>query len=62
MLITGQIFSEEIIERIGETVCNTVDLSRCALSRLVCEWLNWKNAAGQLKEFCTGAIDRDPNT
>jgi hypothetical protein len=50
MLIAGQIFSEEIIERIAETVCKTADLSRCALSRLVCEWLNWKNPAGQAKE------------
>ena len=50
MLVAGQIFSEEIIKQIGEAVSNTADLSRCALSRQVCQGLNWKNPAGQLKE------------
>ena len=48
--MAGQIFSEDIIERIGATVRNTADLSRCALSKLVCEWLNWKGPAGQAKD------------
>jgi hypothetical protein len=50
MLIAGQIFTDEIIKQIGEAVSNTADLSRCALSRLVCGWLNWKDPSGQLKE------------
>jgi hypothetical protein len=50
MIVAGQIFSEDIIERIGATVRNTADLSRCALSKLVCEWLNWKGPAGQAKD------------
>ena len=50
MKVAGQIFSKEIIERIGETVRNTTDLTRCALSRLVCQWLNWRDPSGQVKD------------
>ena len=50
MQIAGQIFTEQIFKRIVEAVNNPADLSRSALSRLVCEWLNWRNPSGQLRE------------
>jgi hypothetical protein len=56
MLVAGRDFSEEIIERISETVRNTADLTRCALSRLVCEWLEWKDVAGRAKESSCRAV------
>jgi hypothetical protein len=56
MLVAGRDFSEEIIARIGETVRNSADLTRCALSRLVCEWLEWKDVAGRAKESSCRAV------
>src|ERR1035438_7092113 len=50
MHVAGREFTDEILERISQTVRDTADLTRCALSRLVCEWLGWKDAAGRAKE------------
>jgi len=49
--ICGQQFSEEIIERIRETIGENPTISRRQLSLLVCEWLNWRNGCGKLKEM-----------
>src|SRR5262245_17574066 len=57
MLIAGRHFSEEIIERIGKTVRQSAELTRCGLSRLVCDWLDWKGADGRAKESsCRAAL------
>lgn len=50
MVVCGQIFSVETISRIEATVAAEPELSRGGLSRRVCEWLNWRNAKGKLKE------------
>jgi hypothetical protein len=47
--ICGQEFSPEILERIQQTVDSEAGLSRGALSRRVCEWLNWRTVLGKLK-------------
>lgn len=57
MLVCGQYFSIETIDRIQESVSLVPGLSRTALSRLVCEWLNWRNPKGDLKEMsCRKAL------
>jgi hypothetical protein len=56
MHVAQREFTEEILERIGQTVRDTAELTRCALSRLVCEWLNWKDAAGRAKESSCRAL------
>jgi len=56
MHIAQREFTDEILERIGQTVRDTAELTRCALSRLVCEWLNWKDAAGRAKASSCRAL------
>ncbi|GMQ89876.1 MAG: hypothetical protein BMS9Abin10_0211 [Gammaproteobacteria bacterium] len=51
MLVCGQSFSEELIERIQATVKTEPLLSRRALSRRVCQWLSWRGPNGKLKEM-----------
>ncbi len=46
----GQTFTTEILERIRAVVSAEDGLSRSALSRRVCGWLGWHDAAGKPKE------------
>ncbi len=50
MHVAQREFTDEILERIGQTVRDTADLTRCALARLVCGWLNWEGDAERAKE------------
>jgi hypothetical protein len=50
MTVCEQEFSSQVLQRIQQTVDAEPGLSRRALSRRVCEWLNWRTALGQLKE------------
>lgn len=57
MKVSGQEFTEEIIERIRQTVASKADLTRASLSRMVCEWLNWRHRDGRLKAMnCRTAL------
>ena len=56
MHVAQREFTDEILERIGQTVRDTADLTRGALSRLVCGWLDWKDAAGRAKESSCRAL------
>lgn len=57
MIIYQQHFDALTIERINSTVANTPELSRSALSRTVCEWLDWRSPNGQFKEVsCRKAL------
>lgn len=56
MHVAQREFTDEILERIGQTVRDTANLTRCALSRLVCEWLDWKDAAGRAKASSCRAV------
>ena len=56
MHVAQREFTDEILDRIVQTVRDTADLTRCALSRLVCEWLNWKDAAGRAKQSSCRAL------
>ena len=51
MKIGGQEFSDELLAKIRRTVASEPDLSRAALSRRVCQWLNWRDPGGGLKEM-----------
>lgn len=50
MRICGQEFSTSLLERIREVIASVPEISRRALSRKVCEWLDWRSANGALQE------------
>jgi hypothetical protein len=57
MLVCGQYFNSEMIRRIQATVEADSTISRRALSRLVCEWLDWRGANGKLQDMsCRKAL------
>ena len=59
MVVCGQSFSPETLERIGSMLKQEPQLSRRALSRRVCESLNWRCAKGRLKEMsCRVALGK----
>jgi len=59
MVVCGQLFSPEILQRIGTTLAQEPLLSRRALSRQVCEWLNWRSPNGDLKQMsCRVALGK----
>lgn len=59
MLMCGQEFSAPVLERIMHCVGEEPDLSRRALSRRVCEWLDWRAPNGQLKDMsCRVALGK----
>lgn len=59
VVVCGQSFSPEVLERIGAMLTEEPQLSRRALSRRVCEWLNWRCAKGRLKEMsCRVALGK----
>jgi hypothetical protein len=59
MVVCGRSFSPELVGRIGTMLKEKPHLSRRALSRRVCEWLNWRSANGRLKEMsCRVALGK----
>jgi len=57
MNICGQYFSESMLKQIQQTVHQDPAISHRALSREICEWLNWRSPNGQLKEMsCRKAL------
>ncbi|WP_291994675.1 IS4 family transposase [Candidatus Accumulibacter sp. ACC003] len=50
MRVCGQEFSLDILERLRELVASVPEISRRALSRRVCEWLDWRTPAGAWQE------------
>ena len=51
MIVCGQTFSPETLERIQHLVDDTPDISRRSLSRHVCDWLDWRHPNGRLKDM-----------
>ena len=51
MQICGQHFTGTILDKIREMVSAGPSISRNALSRQVCEWLNWRSPSGKLQEM-----------
>ena len=59
MRVCGQEFSSNILDRIGQIIATIPGLSRRALSRHVCEWLNWRSTNGALQEgSCRKALSK----
>jgi hypothetical protein len=57
MWICGQYFNTETIDRINKGIESEPRISRRALSRQVCEWLDWRSANGKLQEMsCRKAL------
>jgi hypothetical protein len=57
MLIANLDFTDEIVERIRVVVRGTANLTRCALSRMVCGWMDWHGFDGRAKEArCRAAL------
>jgi hypothetical protein len=52
-------FGSDEIHRIQEVIDHTPGLKRTALSRMICEWLNWRKPNGELKDMsCRVALLR----
>jgi hypothetical protein len=57
MRISGQHFNAETVGRIKAAIASKPDISRRALSRLVCGWLEWRSPNGKLQEMsCRKAL------
>ena len=57
MVISGQDFSDEIVERIRSRIEGDASLTRTALSHEVCHWLGWFGSDGQAKDVsCRAAL------
>lgn len=55
--VCGQQFSSSVIDRITAVVAAEPTMTRGALSRRVCEWLDWRSQTGKLKEVsCRKAL------
>jgi hypothetical protein len=50
MQLFGQTFSESLIGRIRDAIVDGTSISRSALSRQVCGWLNWFSPNGRPRE------------
>ena len=51
MRISGLEFSDELIQRIRQTVESQPELSRSMLSRQICQWQGWRSANGRLRQM-----------
>jgi hypothetical protein len=59
MVVCGQEFSAQLLDRINALIAEQPKLSRRALSRRVCEWLDWRGPDGRLKQMsCRVALLR----
>jgi hypothetical protein len=57
MLVCGQEFTLELIDRISQTLEETPAISRRALSRHICEWAGWTSPNGKPKDMsCRKAL------
>jgi hypothetical protein len=57
MWLSGQWFGSELVERIAAAIASEPAISRSALSRQVCEWLEWRAPDGKLREVgCRKAL------
>ena len=57
--LRGRVFSVDELEAIRSIVSSSTGESRCALSKQICELLDWRQANGQLKDrSCRDALSR----
>jgi len=56
-IINGRQFSDEILDRVQNSIDSDPNLSRRKLSLLVCEWMDWRNSSGRFQEMsCRKAL------
>lgn len=59
VVVCGQVFAPEVLQRINAAVREQAEMSRAELSRQVCDWLNWRQANGKRKAMsCRVALGR----
>ena len=59
VVVCGQVFSPEVLQRINGAVRDQPQWSRAELSRRVCDWLDWRAVNGKAKEMsCRVALGR----
>jgi len=59
MIVCGQEFSPQTVVRIGALLKKQPDISRRALSRRICRWLDWRAPNGNLKDMsCRKALSK----
>jgi hypothetical protein len=51
MRLLGQTFGMDLIEGIRSAISTGLETTRSALSRQVCEWLDWRSVNGHLREI-----------
>jgi len=59
MVIGGQHFSQDTLERIHQALADEPSISQLELSRRVCQWLDWRSPNGQFQDMsCRKALAR----
>ncbi len=59
VVVCGEIFAPQVLDRINATVGEEPQLSRAELARRVCDWLNWRSDDGRAKALnCRVALGR----
>jgi hypothetical protein len=57
MVVCGQYFSQDTLNRIQETLTCDPSISQLELSRRICQWLDWRSPNGRLKDMsCRKAL------
>lgn len=57
VVVGGLVFTGELVERIEQARRMNPEWTRCRLAREVCQWMDWRSAAGKLKEMsCRKAL------
>lgn len=57
VVVGGRVFQPELLERIRQVQRGNPEWTRCRLAREVCQWMDWRSAAGKLKEMsCRKAL------
>jgi hypothetical protein len=51
MVIGGQHFTQNTLDRIQQTLTNDPSISQLELSRRVCQWLDWRSPNGRLQDM-----------
>ena len=59
VVVCGQVFAHEVLQRISAVVRDQPQGSRAELARRVCDWLDWRTENGKRKEMsCRVALGR----
>lgn len=59
VVVCGQVFTPQVLDRINATVREQPQITRAELARRVCHWLNWRSQDGRVKALnCRIALGR----